>query len=64
MKTTSHGRRLQNIQGEISQQTLIKSFSNFKLKLRWVNFNVQILKMKMTSNGRLPQKNKSGLSQW
>ena len=34
MKTTSHGRRPQNIKSGISQQPLIGSYSNFKLKLR------------------------------
>ena len=34
MKTTSNGRRPQNIKSGISQQPLIGSYSNFKLKLR------------------------------
>ena len=42
MKTTSHGRRPQNIISGISQQPLFGSYSNFKLNLRWLNFIVQI----------------------
>jgi hypothetical protein len=34
MKTTSHGRQLQNIKSGISQQSLLGSYSYFKLKLR------------------------------
>ena len=37
MKTTSNGRRPQNIKSWISQQPLIRSSSNFKLKLRRPN---------------------------
>ena len=37
MKTTSDGRRPQNIKSGISQQALIGSSSNFKLKLRGPN---------------------------
>ena len=33
-KATKNGRRPQNIKSWISQQLLIESFSNFKLKLR------------------------------
>jgi hypothetical protein len=33
MKTTSHGRRPQNIKSGTSQQPLDRSYSNFKLKL-------------------------------
>ena len=36
-KTTSNGRRPQNIKSGISQQPLIGSFSNLKLKLRGPN---------------------------
>ena len=42
MKTTSNGRRHQNIKNGISQQSLIGCFSNFKLKLR-------LLKTKFTN---------------
>ena len=34
MKTTSYGRQPQTIKSVISQQPLIGSFSNFKLKVR------------------------------
>ena len=44
MKTTSNGRRPKNIKSWISQQSLIKSFSNFKLKLRGLNQNRKCLK--------------------
>ena len=33
-------------------QPLFGSYSNLKLKIRWLNFIVQILKIKTTSNGR------------
>jgi hypothetical protein len=39
MKTTSDGRRPQNIKSGIFQQPLIGSSSNFKLKLRGLNQN-------------------------
>ena len=52
MKTTSNGRRPQNIKRGISQQPCIWSYSNFKLKIRWPNLILQILKIKTTSNGR------------
>ena len=38
-KTTSNGRRPQNNKSGISQQLLIGSFSNLKLKLRGPNQN-------------------------
>ena len=44
MKTTSNGRRPQNIKSWISQQPLIGSSSNFKLKLRGPNKNIKCLK--------------------
>ena len=44
MKTTSNGRRPQNIKSWISQQPLIGSSSNFKLKLRGPNKNNKCLK--------------------
>ena len=55
MKTTSNGRRPQNIKSGISQQPLIGSYSNVKLRLRRPKQTGQILQMKMTSNGRRPQ---------
>jgi hypothetical protein len=39
MKTTTNGRRPQNIKSWISQQPMIRSSSNFKLKLRGPNQN-------------------------
>ena len=44
MKTTSNGRRPQNIKSWISQQPLIGSSLNFKLKLRGQNQNQKWLK--------------------
>ena len=44
MKTTSNGRWPQNIKRWISQQPLIGSSSNFKLKLRGPNQNLKLLK--------------------
>ena len=35
-------------------QPLFGSYSNLKLKIRWLNFIVQILKIKTRSNGRRP----------
>jgi hypothetical protein len=43
MKTTSYGRRPQNIKSGIYQQPLIGSYSHLKLKLRWPNYIIQIL---------------------
>ena len=57
-KTTSNGRRPQNIKSLISQQPLVRFYSNFKLHLRGPNQN-QMLKAKTTSNGRRPQNIKS-----
>ena len=63
MKTTSNGRRAQNIQSRISQQPLIGAYSNFKLKLIWPNHILSILEMKTTSNGRQSQNIQSRISQ-
>jgi hypothetical protein len=63
MKTTSNGRRPQNIKSWISQQPLIGSSSNLKLKLRGPNKNIKLLEMKTTSNGRRPQNIKSWIPQ-
>ena len=54
MKTTSSGRRPQNMESGISQQPLVRSYSNLKLELIWSNQSVQRYQMKMTSNGRWP----------
>ena len=43
MKTTSNGRPPENIKCGISQQPLIGSYSNFKLRLRRPKQSVQIL---------------------
>ena len=48
-KTTSY------IKSEISQQLLVGSSPNFKLRLIWPKQTLQIYQMKTTSNGRLPQ---------
>ena len=56
MKTTSNGRRPQNIKSGISQQPLIGSYSNFKLSLRlqWrrqpMKEDLKILKVEYISN--------------
>jgi hypothetical protein len=55
MKTTSDGRRPQNIKNEISQQPTVGSFPNFKLMLIGPNQSVQKSQIKTTSNGRRPQ---------
>ena len=61
---TPNGRRPQNIKSGISQWLLIRSSSNFKLKLRGPNRNKKIIvEMKTTSNGRRPQNIKSWISQ-
>jgi hypothetical protein len=52
MKTTSNGRRHQNIKSGISQQPLLGFSSNFKPELRGPNQIKICLDMKMTSNGR------------
>ena len=46
MKTTSNGRQPQNIKSGISQQPLIGSFSNLKLKLRRPNQSQKCLKQR------------------
>ena len=43
MKKTAYGRQPQNIKSGISQQPLIGSYSNFKLRLRQPKQSVQIL---------------------
>ena len=48
----------------ISQQQLIRSSTNFKLKLREPNQNKIWLEMKTTFNGRRHQNIKSGISQF
>ena len=53
-------RQPQNSKSGISQQQLIGSCSNFKLKLRWLN---NIWQMKTTSNGRWPQNIKNQIVQ-
>ena len=42
---------------------LIRTYSNFKLRLRQPKQSVQILQMKTTSHGRRPQNIKSETSQ-
>jgi hypothetical protein len=48
-KTTS------NIKSEISQQLLVGSSPNFKLRPIWPKRTLQMFQMKTTSNGRWPQ---------
>jgi hypothetical protein len=48
-KTTS------NIKSEISQQLMVRSSTNFKLRLMWPNQTLQMFQMKTTSNRRRPQ---------
>ena len=57
------GRRPQNIKSGISQQPLIGSYSNFKLRVRRSQQSVKILQMKTTSHKRRPQNIKSGIYQ-
>ena len=54
MKTTSNGRQPQNMKRGISQQPLVGSYSNLKLKLLGSNQGVQRYQMRTTSNGRQP----------
>jgi hypothetical protein len=51
------------IESWLSQQPLVGSYPNFKLRLRWPKQSVQILQLKMTSHGRRPQNIRSGISQ-
>ena len=52
MKMTSSGRQPQNMESGISQQPLVGSYSNLKLKLIGSNQSVQRYQMKMTFNVR------------
>ena len=52
IKTTSNERRPQIIKSLISQQLLIGSYSNLKLKLRGPNHTKKMIEIKMTFNGR------------
>ena len=54
---TSNGRWPQNIKSETTEERMIKSYSYFKIKLRWQNQNWKLLER------RQPQNIKSGLSQ-
>jgi hypothetical protein len=54
---------LQNIQIGISQQPLIGSSSNFKIKFMGPNQNLKLAERKTTLNGRRPQNIKDGISQ-
>jgi hypothetical protein len=54
MKMTSNGRWPQNMKRRISQQPLVGSYSNLKLKLMGSNQSTQGYQMKMDSNGRQP----------
>ena len=66
--TTENGRWPQNMKSRISQQPLVRSYSNMKLKLTGLNLKVKRCHMKMKSkkttlNGRWPQNMKSRISQ-
>ena len=54
-KRTSKKRWPQIIKSQISQEPLVGSYSNLKLKLKGVNQRVQSCQIKMTSNGRRPE---------
>ena len=51
---TSNGRWPQNMKSGISQQPLVGSYSNFKLKPIGSNQGVQRYQLKMTCSGRWP----------
>ena len=53
-KTTTNGRRPQNMKSGISQQPLVGPYSNLKLMLIGSNQSLQRYQIKMTSNGRRP----------
>ena len=59
---TCNGRRPQNIKSGISQQPLIRSYSNLYLDFIWPNHVLQILHMKKTSHGKWPQNIKNEIS--
>ena len=63
MKITSNGKCPQHIKSGISQNPLIGSSSNLKLKIRGQNQNKKSLAMKTSSNGRQPKNITSGISQ-
>jgi hypothetical protein len=62
IKMTFNGKRPTIIKSLISQQPLIGSSSNFRLKLRGPDQYWILLEMKTTSDGRRPQNIKSGVS--
>ncbi len=43
------------MKSRISQQPLVRSYSNLKLKLTGLNQRIKRCQMKMTSNGRRPK---------
>ena len=53
-KTTLYGRRPQNMKNRLSQQPLVGTYLNLKLKLIALNQRVEKCQMKMASNGRRP----------
>ena len=58
-----YGRRPQNIKTIIGQQPLVRSYPNFKLKIRGKNQSLQKLYIEDHPNGRRPQNIKSRISQ-
>jgi hypothetical protein len=63
MKLTCIGRRPQNTKCPISQQPLIRSYSNFKLKLWGPNQCLQMSRIKTTCIGRRSQNTKCQISE-
>jgi hypothetical protein len=63
MKMTTNGSRPQIFEREVSQQPLVRSYPNWKLKLWQPNRTLQILEIKTTTNGRQPQIIESGIYQ-
>ena len=61
MKTSFNRREPQTIKSEISQQPMIASTSN--LKLRWPNKSLEMPHMKKTSDRGQPQNIKTGITQ-
>ena len=63
MKKTSHERRPQKLKIVISQQPLVRSYPNLKLRLMGPSQRFRKLKRKTTFHGRNSQKRKEGISQ-
>jgi hypothetical protein len=59
--TTTNGRGPQNMKSEISQETLVGSYSNLKTETMGSNQSVQRYQMETTSSGRRPQNMEGGI---